>query len=101
MPRRILAVAVEQWRTRNDTPFVRVLLAAGADLCQVDSVTEVAPIHQVRNKILEGFFAIPSARPSAYTIPNGPFREGGGPLTHHCDLTCLAQKKICHTNNFL
>ncbi len=77
MPRRILAVAVEQWRTRNDTPFVRVLLAAGADLCQVDSVTEVAPIHKVRNKILEVFFAIPSARPSAYTIPHGPFREGG------------------------
>ena len=71
-----MAVAVEQWRTRNDTPFVRVLLAAGADLCQVDSVTEVAPIHQVRNKILEVF--LPSRALGLRRTPShmAPFGRG-------------------------
>ncbi len=31
-------------------------------------------------KLFKFFFVVPGARPSAYTIPHGPFR-GGGPLT--------------------
>ncbi len=35
---------------------------------------------KLNRKFFKVFFVIPGARPSAYTIPHGPFR-GGGPLT--------------------
>ncbi len=50
VPRGILSLAVEQWSSRNDTPFVALLLASGADVCMVDEATEVAVLHQVRSK---------------------------------------------------
>jgi hypothetical protein len=50
-PKKLITIAVEQWAQQDrDTPFIVLLLEHGARMDEVDSATEMAPIHDVVKK---------------------------------------------------
>ena len=68
VPRTLLACAVDQWASRNDTPFVALLLASGADVCAVDEASEVAPVHQVWEDKDDAVIALDAASMGVATV---------------------------------